>query len=152
MTSSLFPLPLSPRSRSSTSPTSPPTATRQRSPAISLGKTPPGLSYPPATFSAGAGPYAFTYANVPSSASATYLLPLADYRSAATTAFKEADVLAQRLLPGSHPVRLSVKVEYVAYLYDCVKEREASRRLAKRAVREVYEETAGYVSFPLIQK
>lgn len=61
-------------------------------------------------------------------------------------------MLAERLLPGSHPVRLSVKVEYVAYLYDCVKEREASRRLAKRAVREVYEETAGYVSFPLIQK
>lgn len=75
--------------------------------------------------------------------SATYLLPLLDYRPAATTAFKEADVLAERLLPGSHPVRLSVKVEYVAYLYDCVRDREGSRKLARKAVREVYEETAG---------
>lgn len=80
---------------------------------------------------------------MPSTVSATYLLPLLDYRPAATTAFKEADVLAERLLPGSHPVRLSVKVEYVAYLYDCVRDREGSRKLARKAVREVYEETAG---------
>ncbi|RMZ84392.1 hypothetical protein DV738_g631, partial [Chaetothyriales sp. CBS 135597] len=128
---SLFPEPLSPKlARSSSIKT--PTGSRQRSPAISLGgpvggptRTPPGLPYPP------------------SYTPPTFLLPLADYRPQATAAFKEANDLADRLLPGSHPVRLSVKVEYVAYIYDCLHEAERSRYLAKMTIRQVYEAQEG---------
>jgi hypothetical protein len=51
--------------------------------------------------------------------------------------------LAEKLLPGSHPIRLSVKVEYVAYIYDCLHEAEQSRRLARTSVRHVYEAQEG---------
>lgn len=125
----LYPDPLTPRTRSSASP-----QRRQRSPAISLGgpvggKLPPGLPVP-----------------TPKSqdlADASFLLPLTDYTRLTTNAFVAANVLAESLLPGSHPIRLSVKVEYVAYLYDCLDEREQSRRLARRSIREVYEATEG---------
>ncbi|KEF52706.1 uncharacterized protein A1O9_11123 [Exophiala aquamarina CBS 119918] len=146
---SLFPDPLSPRlsKTSSRDPAvrSPTGGRRQRSPAISLGgpvggsttaRTPPGLPLP-ATH-----PYTNGNANNGSGV-ATFLLPLQDYTPYATQAFREANELAERLLPGSHPVRLSVKVEYVAYVYDCLHESEASRRLARLAVRHVYEAQEG---------
>jgi len=150
---SLFPEPLSPRlsKTSSRDPAvrSPTGGGRQRSPAISLGgpvggvggggaatRTPPGLPLP-ATH-----PYPNGNANNGSGV-ATFLLPLQDYTPYATRAFREANELAERLLPGSHPVRLSVKVEYVAYVYDCLHEAEASRRMARLAVRHVYEAQEG---------
>ncbi|KAK5055101.1 hypothetical protein LTR84_012849 [Exophiala bonariae] len=149
---SLFPDPLSPRlsKTSSRDPTirSPTGGGRQRSPAISLGgpvggdgsmttaRTPPGLPLP-ATH-----PYPNGNANNGSGV-ATFLLPLQDYTPYATRAFREANELAERLLPGSHPVRLSVKVEYVAYVYDCLHEAEASRKMARLAVRHVYEAQEG---------
>lgn len=40
-------------------------------------------------------------------------------------------------------MRLSVKVEYVAYLYDCLNEREQSRRTARLAIRQVYDAKEG---------
>lgn len=125
----LYPEPLTPRIRASESP-----QRRQRSPAISLGgpvgaKLPPGLSVPTP--------------NDRDLADASFLLPLTDYTRLTTNAFVAANVLAESLLPGSHPIRLSVKVEYVAYLYDCLNEREQSRRLARRSIREVYEATEG---------
>lgn len=151
---SLFPEPLSPRlsKTSSRDPTvrSPTGGGRQRSPAISLGKpvggggggstttarTPPGLAHPPTH------PYPNGNANN-GSGIATFLLPLQDYKPYATLAFREANELAERLLPGSHPVRLSVKVEYVAYVYDCLHEAEESRKMARLAVRHVYEAQEG---------
>lgn len=145
---SLFPDPLSPR-ESSKLPSHQPTVRspisgRQRSPAISLGgpvgggmttRTPPGLPLP----ATGA------YANVGNSGNgtATFLLQLRDYTPYATQAFREANDLAEQLLPGSHPVRLSVKVEYVAYIYDCLHEAEASRRMARMSIRHVYEAQEG---------
>lgn len=146
----LFPDPLSPkvattRSASSREPIRSPSK-RQRSPAISLGvpvggstttRTPPGLSLP-TPFST--NPYT-SIENGPSSRDssiATFLLPLIDYTPHATAAFNDASKLADTLLPGSHPVRLSVKVEYVAYVYDCLKETEVSRRMARMAIRNVY--------------
>lgn len=125
----LYPEPLTPRTRSSASP-----QRRQRSPAISLGgpvggKLPPGL--PVST------------SKSQDLADASFLLPLTDYTRLTTNAFVAANVLAESLLPGSHPIRLSVKVEYVAYLYDCLDERQQSRRLARRSIREVYEATEG---------
>ncbi|KIW67582.1 hypothetical protein, variant [Phialophora macrospora] len=151
----LFPEPLSPResregrersSRQGTirSPTEG-TGTRRRSPAISTGRlmgaattrTPPGLPLP-ATY-----PYFANGANGNGNATATFLLQLQDYRPLASQAFREANELAESLLPGSHPVRLSVKVEYVAYVYDCLHEAEASRRMAKMSIRHVYEAQEG---------
>ncbi|KIW31569.1 uncharacterized protein PV07_03205 [Cladophialophora immunda] len=160
-TYTLFPEPLSPResregrerpSRQATV-RSPTESGRRRSPAISLGgpvgggvgitattRTPPGLPLP-ATY-----PY---YANGNNNGdgngngTATFLLLLQDYTPYATQAFREADELAERLLPGSHPVRLSVKVEYVAYVYDCLHEAEASRKMARMAIRHVYEAQEG---------
>ncbi|RMZ77381.1 hypothetical protein DV737_g4392, partial [Chaetothyriales sp. CBS 132003] len=150
---SLFPEPLSPRlSRPPSIKT--PTGTRQRSPAISLGgpvggatRTPPGLPYPP-TYTPRSVPGSVVSGGAAGGAvgrngTATFLLPLQDYTPQASAAFKEANDLADRLLPGSHPVRLSVKVEYVAYIYDCLHDAERSRYLAKMSIRHVYEAQEG---------
>ena len=118
---------------------------RKRSPAISTGRpmgatttrTPPGLPLP-ATY-----PYFANGVNGNGNGTATFLLPLQDYKPYATQAFREVNDLAERLLPGSHPVRLSVKVEYVAYVYDCLHEAEASRRMARMSIRNVYEAQEG---------
>jgi hypothetical protein len=125
----LFPEPLSPRgsklNRDSIT-RSPP---RQRTPNTSGGPVggPPGLPPPPER----------------ASPSASFLLPAIDYIPTATNCFITANTLAERLLPGSHPIRLSVKVEYVAYLYDCLHDGEGSRRLAKRSIADVYNAQEG---------
>lgn len=69
---------------------------------------------------------------------ANFLVPAQDYRPIAFQCFQEASALAERLLWGSHPVRLSVKVEFCAFLYDCLHERDSSRQLAKVTISEVY--------------
>jgi hypothetical protein len=51
-------------------------------------------------------------------------------------AFNKAEECARRLLPGSHPLRLSVKLEYSAFLHDCTRDYENARNLAKRAIDE----------------
>lgn len=135
---SLFPQPLTPHTRSSSSKDSRLTG-RQRSPAISVGgpvggsrtRIPPGLPIPSS----------LTQHN--NDSSLPFFLPSEDYTPRATKAFAAASSLAESLLPGSHPVRLSVKVEYVAYLYDCLGEREQSRRTARLAIRAVYDAKEG---------
>ena len=72
-----------------------------------------------------------------------FLVPAADYRPIALTCFQEATVLAEKHLWGSHPLRLSVKVEFSAFLYDCLHEREQSRRMAKATIAEVYNAAEG---------
>ncbi|KAF3056601.1 hypothetical protein GL218_06544 [Daldinia childiae] len=76
-------------------------------------------------------------------AAAAFLLPSVDYLPTAHQYFREAISLADNLLWGSHSLRLSVKTEYAAFLYDCVHDREGSRRLAKQTITEVYEATEG---------
>ena len=131
----LFPEPLSPRVSSGRSKSSnrisivhsPP---RQHSPTNiggPVGGGPPGLPPPP--------PMA--------SNSGNFILPSLDYTPVATSCFITASSLAESLLPGSHPVRLSVKLEYVAYLYDCLHEKDESRRLAKRTIADVYNAQEG---------
>lgn len=145
---SLIPDPLSPRfsfkppSSSSTAEPSvrPPKSGRRRSPAISAvggvtTRTPPGLPVP--------ATHPYTNGAADGNGTATYLLPLQDYRPYATEAFHDANELAERLLPGSHPIRLSIKVEYVAYIYDCLHDPEQSRRLARTSIRHVYEAQEG---------
>ncbi|KAL7275203.1 hypothetical protein RUND412_001851 [Rhizina undulata] len=53
-------------------------------------------------------------------------------------AFNKADDIAKRLLHAAHPLRLSVRCEYSAFTYDCIKDYEMSRRIAKRAMDEAY--------------
>ncbi|KAH8154377.1 uncharacterized protein LAJ45_02145 [Morchella importuna] len=49
-----------------------------------------------------------------------------------------AEKSARDLLPGSHPLRLSVKLEYSAFLYDCTRDYENARRVAQKAVDEAF--------------
>ncbi|KAI9779334.1 MAG: hypothetical protein M1839_007442 [Geoglossum umbratile] len=73
----------------------------------------------------------------------SFLLPAMDFIPGASACFVEAARLADRLLPGSHPLRLSVKLEYCAFLYDCLKDAEGARRLAKLAIADVYNAEEG---------
>lgn len=75
--------------------------------------------------------------------SAAFLLPAVDYIPTATSCFVTAAALSDQLLPGSHPLRLSVKLEYVAYMYDCLHDAEGSRRMAKRTIADVYNAPEG---------
>ncbi|KAL9124148.1 MAG: hypothetical protein Q9217_006493 [Psora testacea] len=75
--------------------------------------------------------------------SANFLLPARNYIPDASTYFSYASDLADFNLSGSHPIRLSVKTEYAAYLYDCLHDAEASRKLAQAAIRDVYNAQEG---------
>ena len=75
--------------------------------------------------------------------SASFLLPALNYIPRASESFDYASYLANTYLSGSHPVRLSVKTEYAAYLYDCLHDGEGSRRLAQVAIRDVYNAQEG---------
>lgn len=72
-----------------------------------------------------------------------FLVPSQDYRPIALRCFQDATQLAERLLWGSHPLRLSVKVEFAAFMYDCLHERDRSRQLAKTTIAEVYNAQEG---------
>jgi len=75
--------------------------------------------------------------------SATFLLPARNYIPDASAHFSYASELADVYLSGSHPIRLSVKTEYAAYLYECLHDGEASRKLAQAAIRDVYNAPEG---------
>lgn len=107
--------------------TSTPRETRETSlPAQSASRHPPGLApvQPPKPAS-------------------SFLLPAIDYTTTATACFNHSAALADKLLPGSHPIRLSVKLEYAAYLHDCLHDPGASRRVAKQAIADVYNAQEG---------
>lgn len=70
--------------------------------------------------------------------SASFLLPAINYIPMATSCFDMAAALSDELLSGSHPIRLSVKTEYAAYMYDCLHDGEGSRKLAQQAIKDVY--------------
>ncbi|KAK7910850.1 hypothetical protein PG985_013331 [Apiospora marii] len=56
---------------------------------------------------------------------------------------QEAVALADSLLWGSHSLRLSVRTEYAAFLYECVHDAEGSRKFAKDTIAEVYQASEG---------
>ncbi|OOG00968.1 hypothetical protein ASPCADRAFT_202816 [Aspergillus carbonarius ITEM 5010] len=87
-------------------------------------------------------PPGFAAVQPPKSISA-FLLPALDYTPTATACFNHAALLAERFLPGSHPLRLSIKLEFAAYLYDCLHDANACRRLAKQAIADVYNAQEG---------
>ncbi|KKY29822.1 hypothetical protein UCDDA912_g10250 [Diaporthe ampelina] len=72
-----------------------------------------------------------------------FLLPAGDYLPQARRYFEEAVVLADQHLWGSHSLRLSVRTEYSAFLYECVHDAEESRKVARMTINEVYEATEG---------
>jgi len=72
-----------------------------------------------------------------------FLLEPGDYLPKAHRCFQEAVQLAEELLWGSHSLRLSVKTEYAAFLYECVHDREGSRKLAHDTITEVFDSTEG---------
>lgn len=74
---------------------------------------------------------------------AGFLIPAANYIPTAEKCFNEAVAIADQLLWGSHSLRLSVKTEYAAFLYECVHDAEKSRSVAKNAIGEVYDATEG---------
>ncbi|KAF3480189.1 uncharacterized protein GIQ15_05536 [Arthroderma uncinatum] len=74
---------------------------------------------------------------------ASFILPAIDYTPRATECFTYVAALSDQLLPGSHPIRLSVKLEYAAYLYDCLNDSTACRRVAKQAIADVYNAQEG---------
>lgn len=131
----LFPEPLSPRGMSSKSKStnrdsilhSPPRQRSLTNVGAPVGGGPPGLP-PPLPMASNSG---------------NFILPSMDYTPIATSCFITASTLAESLLPGSHPIRLSVRLEYVAYLYDCLHEKDQSRRLAKRTIADVYNAQEG---------
>ena len=75
--------------------------------------------------------------------SASFLLPAMNYIPIASSCFAFASSLSDNLLSGSHPIRLSVKLEYSAYLYDCLHDGDGSRRLAQQSIRDVYDAQEG---------
>ena len=70
---------------------------------------------------------------------ASFLMPSRDFLPEAHGYFQEAVGLANDLLWGSHSLRLSVKTEYSAFLYECVHDAEESRKLAKDTIAEAYD-------------
>lgn len=74
---------------------------------------------------------------------AAFLLPVGDYLPRALKCFRDAEDLADRTLWGSHSLRLSIKTEFSAFLFECVHDEEGSRKLARKTINEVYEATEG---------
>ncbi|OKL60138.1 hypothetical protein UA08_04564 [Talaromyces atroroseus] len=112
----------------------------------SISKTPPpsegGPVRQPSKSDSQKGPPGLAAVPQPQPA-ASFLLPALDYTITATPCFRHAAALADTLLPGSHPLRLSVKLEYAAYLYDCLHDPDACRRLAKQTIADVYNAQEG---------
>lgn len=75
---------------------------------------------------------------VPIPQPSSFLLPPLNFVPLATGYFTTATQYATSFLPGSHPLRLSVALEHSAFLWDCVHDHSESRRIARRAIKDVY--------------
>ncbi|EME50179.1 hypothetical protein DOTSEDRAFT_104044, partial [Dothistroma septosporum NZE10] len=79
----------------------------------------------------------------PTQAAASFLLPPLNFVPMAKEHFGMAQHLATSLLPPTHALRLSVAFEHTAFLWDCAKEQDRARKLAKRAIKDVYSSADG---------
>jgi hypothetical protein len=68
----------------------------------------------------------------------SYLIPHRNYLPLTDSYFDTANAYAATSLPGSHPLRLSVALEYAAFLWDCQHDHERSRNLSSQAIRDTY--------------
>lgn len=74
----------------------------------------------------------------PAQAAASFLLPPLNFVPMAGEHFDATQQLASQLLPASHALRLSVALEHAAFVWDCGREHDRARRLARRAITDVY--------------
>ncbi|WPG99220.1 Hypothetical protein R9X50_00203100 [Acrodontium crateriforme] len=80
--------------------------------------------------------------NIPSPrAAASFLLPPLNFIPLTRSHFENAQYLSNNLLYPAHALRLSVALEFTAFKWDCEKDHERARRLARRAIKEVYTST-----------
>jgi len=92
---------------------------------------PPGTTPPP-----GMGlPPGLTRIEIPQPSA--FLLPSTNFVPMTRDIFQAASAIAAAVLPGAHPLRLSVAIEHAAFLWDCVHDHEGSRQLARHAIREL---------------
>lgn len=76
-------------------------------------------------------------------AAASYLLPPLNFVPMTREHFVITQQLAQDLLPPAHALRLSVSLEHSAFLWDCDKEPEQARQLARDTIKAVYASKEG---------
>jgi hypothetical protein len=76
--------------------------------------------------------------HVPIPQPSSFILPPLNFVPLAGGYFTTASGYATQYLPGSHPLRLSVALEHSAFLWDCMHDHEESRRIARRAIKDVY--------------
>ncbi|CAK1356083.1 unnamed protein product [Cercospora beticola] len=82
--------------------------------------------------------------NIPAAQSAaSFLLPPLNFVPMAKEHFEAAQQLSDSLLPVTHALRLSVALEHSAFLWDCAKEHDRSRLLARKTIKEVYSSSDG---------
>lgn len=74
---------------------------------------------------------------------AAFLLPSANFVSITTATFAMTHTMAATLLPGSAPLRLSVALEYCAFIWDCLHDHNGCRKMASRTIRDVYQAQEG---------
>lgn len=73
----------------------------------------------------------------------SFLLPPINFVPMTRDHFDDTQHLANSLLPPSHALRLSISLEHAAFLWDCDKDHNRARHLAKRAIQKVYASTEG---------
>ena len=81
-------------------------------------------------------PPGFNHVPIPQPSS--FILPPLNFVPLAGGYFTTASGYATQYLPGSHPLRLSVALEHSAFLWDCMHDHDESRRVARRAIKDVY--------------
>jgi hypothetical protein len=75
---------------------------------------------------------------VPIPQPSSFILPPLNFVPLANGYFATATSYATQFLHGSHPLRLSCALEHSAFLWDCVHDHDGSRRVARRAIKDVY--------------
>lgn len=78
-----------------------------------------------------------------SQTAASFLLPPLNFVPMAREHFETAQHLANTLLPSTNALRLSLSLDHAVFLWECEKDHERARRLARRTIKEVYASTEG---------
>ncbi|KAF2171274.1 hypothetical protein M409DRAFT_50739 [Zasmidium cellare ATCC 36951] len=79
----------------------------------------------------------------PTQSAASFLLPPLNFVPMAREHFDGAQHLANTLLAPTHALRLSISLEHAAFLWDCAKEHDRARKLARRTIKDVYSSSDG---------
>lgn len=89
-------------------------------------------------------PPGLTPIDIPASqAAASFLLPPMNWVPLTVEHFGTAQRLAESLLPPAHALRLSIALEHAAFLWDCERNHQRARHLARKTIKDVYSSTEG---------